>query len=158
MPRRISERRPDPVLLDTHVWIWLADGVADRLSSACVALLREAHADARLYVSPISVWEVARLVRKRRVGLTQDLRAWVGRAFTEGIRFAQLTPDMALDSGLLPDVPPRDPADQMLIATARALGAALVTRDSEILDYGAQGHVKVVDAAAKRVTIKVLRE
>jgi PIN domain nuclease of toxin-antitoxin system len=148
MPRRISERRADPILLDTHAWIWLAEGQVDRLSAACVTLLREAHADARLYVSPISVWEVARLVRKGRVGLTQDVRAWVGRAFTEGIRFAQLTPDIALDSGLLPDVPPRDPADQMLIATARALGAALVTRDSEILDYGAHGHVKVVDAAA----------
>src|SRR5437763_15334011 len=103
MPRRISERRSDPVLLDTHVWIWLADGEADRLSSACVALLREAHADARLYVSPISVGEEARLVRERAVGLPQDLRAWVGRAFTERLRFAQRTPDMRAGSGLAPD-------------------------------------------------------
>ncbi len=148
MPRRISERRAAPLLLDTHVWIWLADGVASSISRAAVALLRGAHAEARLYVSPISVWEVATLVRKGRLGLSQDIRPWVGRALAEGIRFAQFTADVALDSGLLPGVPPRDPADQMLIATARALGATLVTRDREILAYGATGHVAVLDAAA----------
>jgi PIN domain nuclease of toxin-antitoxin system len=148
MPRRIREGYADPVLMDTHVWIWLADGVRNRLSSACVTLLRNAHADARLYISPISVWEVARLVRRHRVVLTQDVREWVSRAFTEGIRVAPLTPDTALDSGLLPAEPPKDPADQMLIATARELGATLVTRDSEILQYGRAGHMKVFNAAA----------
>jgi PIN domain nuclease of toxin-antitoxin system len=145
MPRRISERGAEPVLIDTHVWVWLADGVKGRLSPSTVQLLRRAHAEARLFVSPISVWEVATLVRKGRLGLTQDIRPWVSRAFSEGLRAAPFLPEVALDAGLLP-VPPRDPADQMLIATARALGATLVTRDAEILAYGLTGHVAVLDA------------
>ena len=55
MPRRISERRPDPVLLDTHVWIWLADGVADRLSSACVTLLRDLLGDVDDFLAEFGV-------------------------------------------------------------------------------------------------------
>jgi PIN domain nuclease of toxin-antitoxin system len=148
MPRRISERGAEPVLLDTHVWVWLADGVKGRLSPSGVQLLRSAHAEARLFVSPISVWEVATLVRKGRLGLTQDIRPWVSRAFSEGLRGAPFPPEVALDAGLLPDVPPRDPADRMLIATARALGATLVTRDAEVLAYGRAGHVRVLDAGA----------
>lgn len=146
MPRRIRDRGAESLLLDTHVWIWLADGVAGRLSPPSVDLLRRTHAEARLYVSPISVWEVATLVRRGRLGLSQHVRPWVERASAEGLRFAPFTSEVALDSGLLPGVPPRDPADQMLIATARALGATLVTRDAAILTYGRTGHVAVLDA------------
>jgi len=55
-----------------------------------------------------------------------------------------MSPDLLIASSFLPGEPPRDPADRIMLATARDLGAALVTRDRALLDYGGQGHVKIV--------------
>lgn len=134
-----------PLLLDTHVWVWLTDA-PERASPACVDLVRHAQPSGRVHLSPISVWELGMLVRKGRVTVTPDVRAWVARTLETHLRVAPLTPDMALDAAFLPDAAPGDPADRLLVATARALGAALVTRDAAILAFGAAGHVRVVDA------------
>jgi len=134
-----------PLLLDTHVWIWLSDA-PERVPPACVDLVRHAEPSGRVHLSPISVWELGMLARKGRVTVTPDVRAWVARTLDSHLRVAPLTPDMALDAAFLPQAAMGDPADRLLVATARALGAALVTRDAAILDYGAAGHVRVVDA------------
>ena len=55
-----------------------------------------------------------------------------------------MSPDLLIASSFLPGEPPREPADRIMLATARDMGAALVTRDRALLDYGGQGHVKVV--------------
>lgn len=136
------------MLLDTHVWVWLMEGVAG-LSSRCLATIRAATADGRLFVSAISVWEVGMLVATGRLALRRDVRSWVSDAIgLEGLRLAALTADVALDGALLPGSPHADPVDRLLIATARALEATLVTRDRATLQYGAAGHVAVLDAAA----------
>jgi len=146
MPRRISEA-PEFLLLDTHVWIWYRDGAEDRLAPSVVAWLRRHGAAGLLRVSPISGWEVATLVAKQRLALSREVRAWIREALeAPGVRAAELTLEMAMDAALLVGNAPRDPADRMLIATARALGATLVTRDAEILAYGRGGHVRVMDA------------
>ncbi len=146
MPRRVREAS-ESLLLDTHVWVWYIEAAADRLSRAVLARLRSHGQAGRLYVSPLSGWEVGMLVVKRRLALSLDVRAWVTRALeAPGVRTADLTPHIAVDAALLDGAPPRDPADRLLIATARALGAALVTRDAEILTYGRAGHVVVLDA------------
>ena len=134
-----------PLLLDTHVWIWLADA-PERVAPRCVDLVRSAQPSGRVYLAPISVWELGMLVRRGRVTVTPDVRAWVARTLDSHLRVAPLTPDMALDAAFLSDAAPGDPADRLLVATARALGAALVTRDAAILAFGAAGHVRVVDA------------
>lgn len=141
----MPERGDGPLLLDTHIWIWLTDA-PERVSSGCVDLVRRAQPAGRVHLSPISVWEFGMLARKGRLSVTPDARAWVARTLDSHLRIASLTPEMALDAAFLPDVPPGDPADRLLVATARALDAALVTRDAAILAYGAAGHVRVVDA------------
>jgi PIN domain nuclease of toxin-antitoxin system len=72
---------------------------------------------------------------------------WVAAAnAAPGVRLIDLSPAISVDSTRLPGEPPRDPADRMIIATARALGGTLVTRDEELLRYGANGHVRIRNA------------
>ena len=88
------------------------------------------------------------LTRKGRLVLSRDLRTWVRRTLDSDLRLAPLTPEIAIDAGFLPGALTGDPADRLLVATARALAGVLVTRDARMLEYGSQGHVKVLDAAA----------
>jgi PIN domain nuclease of toxin-antitoxin system len=62
-----------------------------------------------------------------------------------GVQLADLSPDLLIASSYLPGKPPKDPTDRILAATARELGATLVTRDRTLLDYGKQGHVAVLE-------------
>ncbi len=71
---------------------------------------------------------------------------WFANLFeVPGVRPAGLSPDLLIASSFLPGRPPKDPTDRILIATARDLGATLITRDRALLDYGKQGHVAVVE-------------
>jgi PIN domain nuclease of toxin-antitoxin system len=63
-----------------------------------------------------------------------------------GVHFVPMSPHIAIGSTRLPDEPHGDPADRILMATARAVGARLVTCDRSILDYAARGHLAVLDA------------
>ena len=58
---------------------------------------------------------------------------------------ADMSPDLLIASSYLPGKPPKDPTDRIIAATARDLGATLITRDRALLDYGAQGHVAVLE-------------
>jgi PIN domain nuclease of toxin-antitoxin system len=111
--------------------------------------LRKAARDARIWISAITVWEVAVLEAKRKITLSMDCRTWVeGGLSAPGVRFAELTPSIAIESAQLPGILHGDPADRILIATARQLKAILVTRDVSILEYGRLGHMSVLDAGA----------
>ena len=135
-----------PVLLDTHVWVWLMLG-DQRLGAANRRMLEKAIPDARLRVSVISVWEVAMLEAKGRLTLAADCESWVQEALAApGIRLADITPRIAISSTRLPGAFRGDPADRMLIATARESGASLLTADRAILKYGSEGHVHAVRA------------
>ena len=134
------------VVLDTHVWIWLMNGDTT-LRPEAVALAREAARAGRLYVAAISAWEVAMLAARGRIVLTQDPLDWVRTSVARaGLVVDTLTPEVMVASTRLPGDLHGDPADRFIVATARSLGAVLVTRDRQILAYGAQGHV-VVDEA-----------
>jgi PIN domain nuclease of toxin-antitoxin system len=149
--RAVRERAPaaadPPLLLDTHVWIWLMEGVTTELSAAAITKLRAGSRAGRLMVSAISVWEVAMLDAKRRITLSMDCSTWVERALAApGIELVALSPAIAIQSTRLPGNLSGDPADGMLVATARANGARLVTRDRTLIDYAAGGHLAVLDA------------
>jgi PIN domain nuclease of toxin-antitoxin system len=138
---------PNDLLLDTHVWIWLMDGTAGKLSSATLRKIQAAAGKGRVFVSAISVWEVATLEAKGRLTLSMDCRTWVDRALAApGVQLATMTPDIAVDSSRLPGSIHGDPADRILIATARALNSSLVTRDDQILSYSRKGHVRTLAA------------
>lgn len=135
------------LLLDTHIWVWYVENEPKRYSRRIEPLVEAAVQRGDLLVSAISVWEIAQLEAIRRIELSQDVRTWVGRALAfPGVRLKGLSPAIAIESTRLPGSLHRDPADRILIATARLTGAALVTCDTRILAYAKQGHVRIVDA------------
>lgn len=141
--------RLPPLLLDTHVWIWLMDGAERELGRGALDAVREASVRGRVLVSAISVWEVAMLEAKGRLRFSLEVGEWVRRALAApGLRLADLSPEIAVESSRLPGEVHGDPADRILMATARRLGAALVTRDGRILEYARAGHLATVDAGA----------
>ena len=137
----------EAVLLDTHIWVWYVENESRRFSKRITPLVERAVQRGEVVVSAISVWEIAQLEALRRLELSMDVRTWVGRALAfPGVRLKGLSPSIAIESTRLPGAPHRDPADRILIATARLMGAALVTCDEAVLAYAKKGHVRVVDA------------
>jgi len=128
------------ILLDTHAWVWWVHGDA-RLSEEQRKML-----DARIVegigVSIISCWEVAKLVEYGRLKLPQDVAEWLGVALVyPGLRLLDLTPAIVVESTRLPQPFHKDPADQIIVATARIHDCPLATADDKILNYG---HVRTV--------------
>ena len=133
------------LLLDTHIWLWYAEGDGARLRPASVRKLDDARKSDGLVVSAISVWEIGMHAARGRIQLAVPLRDWVERALgVPGIRLAPLDAAVAAESTLLPGEPHADPADRFLIATARTQGLALATRDERILEYAKSGYLRVV--------------
>lgn len=133
------------VLLDTHVWLWYAEGDAGMLPPASVRKLDAARRSRGLLVSPISVWEIGMHVAKGRMQLSMPLRDWVDQALAApGIRSVPLDANTAAESTLLPGEPHGDPADRFLISTARLRGLELATRDEAIVAYARGGFVRVL--------------
>ena len=97
------------------------------------------------YISPITAWEIGMLVARGRLQLLIRPERWFANLFdVSGVRLAEMLPDLLIASSYLPGKPPRDPTDRILAATARELGATLITRDRALLDYGEQGHIATV--------------
>jgi PIN domain nuclease of toxin-antitoxin system len=134
-------------LLDTHVWFWLVRGREGRLAAQTAAKLEQAALGAPLGVSVISVWEIALLASKGRIGLGTPVHDWVESALNRsGFMLMELDLRIAIESCNLPAGFHADPADRFLVATARLKNTVIVTRDKRILKYGKQGHVKVMAA------------
>jgi PIN domain nuclease of toxin-antitoxin system len=130
-----------PILLDTHAAIWAADG---RLTAKSVTLIEDAQKRGELLLSPITAWEIGMLVSKGRLAITSTVNDYVRALFgQQGVVLAQFTPTVALAATALPGTLHGDPADRMLVATAAAYGASLVTRDRKILAYAkATGYLR----------------
>lgn len=125
-----------PLLLDTHVWIWAMQQKESEMSHRVSAMLDLASDQGLILVSAISLWEVSMLAGKGRVELSAEPLTWIEEAMTApGMRLIELTPRIAVGSTRLPGKPHGDPADRILMATARDIGARLVTRDRQILAY-----------------------
>jgi PIN domain nuclease of toxin-antitoxin system len=134
------------VLLDTHTWVWLLNGDPKLNPKAVKAIERSLSAEAVL-LSAISPWEVAMLVSKGRLTLDRDVGEWIDTAVSiPGIRLEPISPEIAVASTRLPGNIHPDPADRLIAATARHLGALLITDDQLLLDYGAAGHLKTLKA------------
>lgn len=148
MTARTMNREADrALLLDTHIWVWYVENEPSRFSRRIEPIVEAAVERGALLISAISIWEIALLEARHRLELSQDVRAWVGRALGfPGVRLKGLSPSIAIESTRLPGSLHRDPADRILVATARLTGAALVTCDQRLLTYAKQGHVRTVDA------------
>lgn len=135
------------IVLDTHVLVWLMEGNG-RLGKSSIAKIDHAASKAELLVPAISVWEIALLVEKGRLALSQDIDQWVKRVFTlPGVGLAPLEPEIAIEGARLPGGFHGDPADRLIAATARHHDAALMTVDRAILAYASAGHLKSFDAS-----------
>jgi PIN domain nuclease of toxin-antitoxin system len=122
------------ILLDTHIWVWWVHQ-ASELPAAEREFI-ESHAADGLAVSAISCWEVTLLSRRKRLDLSRPIAEWLDLALAaSGVEAIPLTPEIARDSVWLPEPFHRDPADRMIVATARAFDLVLVTRDQKILSY-----------------------
>ena len=134
----------NPVLLDTHTWVWLAEG-REHLVSPSVELMEKASESSLLRVSVISVWEIGMLEAKGRLRFDMDCLDWIDRALSlPGISLMPLTPTICVRSCNLPIGLDGDPVDRLIVATARELQAVLVTRDKRILDYAEAGNVHAI--------------
>jgi PIN domain nuclease of toxin-antitoxin system len=134
-----------PLLWDTFTAIWIYEKA--RLSPAALEAMRAAYREGvPSYISPITAWEVALLASRGRLQLLIRPERWFSNLFeVPGVRLAEMSPDVLIASSFLPGKPPKDPTDRIIAATARELGATLITRDRALLDYGAQGHVAVLE-------------
>jgi PIN domain nuclease of toxin-antitoxin system len=133
------------VLLDTHALIWIVAKAP--MSSSSLAAVRAAARTGDVLVSPVSAWEVGLLATARRssIRFLPTPQGWWEKALnTPGVRLTALSPEAAIEAAFLPETLHRDPADRLLIATARQLGATMITRDKLILAYAALGHVDAI--------------
>ncbi len=118
------------MLLDTHIWVW-SQLEPDRLSRKVRTALEDPEAE--LWLSPISLWELLRLIERGRVTVLGDPEGWVQDALSVSpLREAPLTHAIARESRRVA-LPHQDPADRFLAATARLLDLALVTADARLL-------------------------
>lgn len=137
------------LVLDTHVWFWLVNG-EERLKKNRGHLLSKidlASDRMNLLVSAISVWEIAMLETKGRVHFESGAKKWIHEALSApGIQLLPVTPDIAIESTRLPATFHGDPADRILVASARLMNADLVTADEKILAYAKKGWVTILKA------------
>lgn len=129
------------VLLDTCTIFWVNDDKA--MTPESLGLLERAARAGQVFASPISAWEIGMLTAKRRLALTMPVMSWFDQFLARSkVRLTELSPQILVASTELPEGGPRDPADQILTATARTLNLTLVTRDRRILTYAEQGHLR----------------
>ena len=129
------------IVLDTHALVWWVSGDEALSKKAKTAIDRELNGG-QIIVSTISAWEIAMLVERERLVLSMDVESWLATVVKiDAVRFMPLDVEIALKSVDLPGSFHKDPADRMIVATARKLAVPLVTKDEKIRAYA---HVKTV--------------
>ncbi|PWC32372.1 twitching motility protein PilT [Azospirillum sp. TSO35-2] len=132
------------ILLDTHAILWLDAGI--EITSAARDRVEEERGAGGVLISTVSAWEIGTLARKGRIRLDLEPSTWMQRFLAgAGLRCIPLSVEAALGASSLPEPLHNDPADRMLIATAREFGIPLMTRDRLIHDYAAStGTIRVI--------------
>jgi len=133
-----------PILLDTCAVIWT--GNREKLAPGAVSALDESFdRNQALQVSPITAWELGLLVARGRYRFSMEISDWFDEYMLGSCaQLAALSPSEFIASSFLPGTPPSDPADRIIIATARQQGLRIMTRDKKILDYADAGHVNAI--------------
>ena len=122
------------IVLDTHIWVWWVHDNPQLPDEYRTYL--QAHETDGLSISIISCWEVAKLVESKRLILPNPVDEWLDQALAyPGLQLLDLTPRIVVESTRLPGSFHRDPADQLIVATARVYSCPLVTLDERIRAY-----------------------
>ena len=125
------------IVIDTHVLLWyLSD--SEKISKKALKLIEEAKMKDMLCVSSISIWEICVLEKTGKLKLNVDARIWIRKCESLGyFNFIPANNEIAELSVHLPEPLHKDPADRMIIATAKYIGGVLITRDEKLLSYKA---------------------
>jgi PIN domain nuclease of toxin-antitoxin system len=122
------------IILDTHAW-WWAVSEPGQLTRKARQLISKTPPEQRTIAS-ISIWEFAMMVARGRINLTVTPDEWLDHAINEtGLTVLDLNPEIALESCKLPGNFHKDPADRIIVATARVSRSQLITKDQKIIDY-----------------------
>lgn len=133
------------IVIDTHALVWFIQG-DPRLSDGALTAIVDAAAGDGVAIPSIMTWEVAMLLAKERLVLPLPAHGWFDQVLgIDGFFLAELTQAIGIDAGMLPAIH-GDPADRLMIATARDYDCPLLTADGRILEYAAEGHLKAIDA------------
>lgn len=129
------------IVLDTHALVWWVTRDPTLSKKAKAAIEREL-AGGEIAISAISAWEIAMLVEREKLVLSMDVANWLAAVSDiEAVRFIPIDPEIAVRSVELPGEFHKDPADRMIVATARKFSAPLVSKDEKIRAYA---HVKTI--------------
>lgn len=122
-------------LLDTHTWIWWNMNPRN-LSRRVTGIISNINAYEEMLLSAISPWEFSKLLEKQRIGISCNPEDWINTAMDmPKLRIVPLSPILSYRSTVLPQPFHDDPADQIIVATAREENATILTKDEKILEY-----------------------
>lgn len=132
------------LLLDTHVFIWHIEGNAN-ISKTIRKMIDVSAQEHSIYLAAISLWEISMLAAKKCIILGMPCLEWINKAIElSRIQIAPLTASISVESCHLPGIFHEDPADRLIVATARVEGLAILTRDQRILEYSKNKQVTTV--------------
>ena len=130
------------IVIDTHILLWWVSGSGELSTAATKAIKNTLRKGGEVLISSISAWEIAMLVEKGRLVLSMDVESWLDEVSQiDGVRFLPVDNEIGVKSTALPGEFHKDPADRMIVATARKSALPLVTADEKILQYE---HVKTI--------------
>lgn len=134
------------ILVDTHIWLWHLN--RDKtLPSRVRNLIDASAAEEALYLSAISIWEIAMLVSKGKVILNTSCQAWIDKSLSlPGVSLIPLTPEIAIESCYLAGDFHGDPADRILVASAKIENLCLISRDKKLVSYCNQYDIDFIEA------------
>ena len=123
------------IVIDTHTLLWWVSG-DKQLSKVATKAIKEALAKSEIIISSMTIWEISMLIEKNRLSLSMDIESWTKEvAAIEGVRFLPVDNEIGIKSTKLPGEFHKDPADRIIVATARKLAVPLVTIDEKIIRY-----------------------
>lgn len=133
-----------PILLDTHIWIWFAES-SYKFSKPIIQLIDHAINTNTIYVSDISLWEISMLASKEKIILNLPVQDWLETSIKKlKLTVIPISPHIAMESTALPGEFHKDPADRLIVATARCEKLHLITADQEILRYSKKHYVHTI--------------
>lgn len=132
------------VLLDTHVWLWYTGG-SDEISNRLKKNINQCLHQNKAYIAAITLWEIAMLEKKERIILEMPYLEWINKSIElTRIQVCPLNAKIANESVNLPGKFHEDPADRMIVASARINALTLITRDKSILTYSQNDYVSTI--------------
>ncbi len=124
------------ILIDTHILIWWVSGSSTLSDIARKKIETTLDSGSEVIISSISAWEIAMLIEKGRLVLSMDVSSWLDEVSQiDGVRFIPVNNEIGVKSTMLPGVFHKDPADRMIVATARKMAIPLITADEKIINY-----------------------